>query len=110
MVGVITGEGTVTEPHSEGRFWVEMPNGHRVLAHWSKKLRQDHIHLLPGDKVMLELSAYDLSRGRISHRQTAAGSGSHSVKGGNLSERLCRLSEKPQIERKRENHTLAASL
>jgi translation initiation factor IF-1 len=50
-------------------FRVELPNGHRALAHISGKMRQHFIRILPGDKVMLEISPYDLSKGRITFRQ-----------------------------------------
>ncbi|MGD0217121.1 MAG: translation initiation factor IF-1, partial [Desulfobaccales bacterium] len=49
-------------------FRVELPNGHKVLAHISGKMRMHYIKILPGDKVILELSPYDLSRGRIVYR------------------------------------------
>jgi len=50
-------------------FRVELPNGHQVLAHISGKMRLHFIRILPGDKVMLEISPYDLSKGRITYRQ-----------------------------------------
>jgi translation initiation factor IF-1 len=50
-------------------FRVELPNGHHVLAHISGKMRLHFIRILPGDKVMLEVSPYDLSKGRITYRQ-----------------------------------------
>ena len=49
-------------------FWVELPNGHKVLAHISGKIRVHYIKILPGDKVLVELSPYDLNRGRITYR------------------------------------------
>ncbi len=49
-------------------FRVELPNGHEVLAHISGKIRMHYIRVLPGDKVLIELSPYDLSRGRITYR------------------------------------------
>ena len=61
-------EGTVVEPLPNAMFRVELPNGHKVLAHISGKMRMDYIKILPGDKVILELSPYDLSRGRIVYR------------------------------------------
>ncbi|OGW80140.1 MAG: translation initiation factor IF-1 [Omnitrophica bacterium RIFCSPLOWO2_12_FULL_44_17] len=61
-------EGTVTEPLPNAMFRVELENGHRVLAHLSGKMRMNYIRILAGDKVKLELSAYDLSRGRITYR------------------------------------------
>ncbi|MCX5888963.1 MAG: translation initiation factor IF-1 [Deltaproteobacteria bacterium] len=64
----IEGEGTVIEPLPNAMFRVELPNGHKVLAHISGKMRMHYIKILPGDKVILELSPYDLSRGRIVYR------------------------------------------
>jgi translation initiation factor IF-1 len=61
-------EGTVIEPLPNAMFRVELDNGHRVLAHISGKMRMHYIKILPGDKVILELSPYDLSRGRIVYR------------------------------------------
>jgi translation initiation factor IF-1 len=61
-------EGTVVEPLPNAMFRVELPNGQRVLAHISGKMRMHYIKILPGDKVILELSPYDLSRGRIVYR------------------------------------------
>lgn len=61
-------KGTVVEPLPNGMFRVELPNGHRVLAHISGKIRLHYIKVLPGDKVLVELSPYDLSRGRITYR------------------------------------------
>lgn len=61
-------EGTVIEPLPNAMFRVELPNGHRVLAHISGKMRMHYIKILPGDKVTVELSPYDLSRGRIIYR------------------------------------------
>ena len=61
-------EGVVVEPLPNAMFWVELPNGHKVLAHISGKIRLHYIRILPGDKVLLELSPYDLSRGRIIYR------------------------------------------
>ena len=62
---VIEVEGTVLEKLPNAMFQVELENGHRVLAHISGKLRQNFIRILPGDKVTLELSPYDLTKGRI---------------------------------------------
>ena len=62
---VIEIEGTVVEKLPNTMFQVELENGHRVLAHISGKLRQNFIRILPGDKVTMELSPYDLSKGRI---------------------------------------------
>ena len=61
-------EGTVIEPLPNAMFRVGLPNGHKVLAHISGKMRMHYIKILPGDKVILELSPYDLSRGRIVYR------------------------------------------
>ena len=61
-------EGTVTEALSNAMFRVELPNGHKVLAHISGKMRIHYIRILPGDRVLIELSPYDLSRGRITYR------------------------------------------
>lgn len=61
-------EGTVVEPLPNASFRVELENGHRVLAHISGKVRVNFIRILPGDKVMVELSPYDLTRGRIIYR------------------------------------------
>ena len=61
-------EGTVVEPLPNAMFKVELENGHTVLAHISGKIRMNYIRILPGDKVVLELSPYDLSRGRITYR------------------------------------------
>ena len=65
---VIEVEGTVLETLPNTIFKVELTNGHQVLAHISGKLRMNYIKILPGDKVKLELSPYDLSRGRITWR------------------------------------------
>ncbi len=64
----ITVEGRVTETMANAMFKVELDNGHVVLAHISGKMRMHYIKILPGDKVTLELSPYDLSRGRITYR------------------------------------------
>lgn len=61
-------EGRVTESLPNAMFRVELPNKHSVLAHVSGKIRMHFIKILPGDKVLLELSPYDLSRGRIIYR------------------------------------------
>ena len=61
-------EGVVVEPLPNAMFRVELENGHRVLAHISGKMRMNYIRILPGDKVKLELSPYDLTRGRITFR------------------------------------------
>ena len=61
-------EGTVVEPLPNAMFRVELEMGHKVLAHISGKMRMHFIRILPGDKVIVELSPYDLSRGRITYR------------------------------------------
>jgi translation initiation factor IF-1 len=65
---VIEVEGTVVEPLPNAMFRVELENGHRVLAHVSGRIRINFIRVLPGDKVLMELSPYDLTRGRITRR------------------------------------------
>lgn len=65
---VIEVEGTVLEPLPNAMFKVELENGHTVLAHISGKMRMHFIRILPGDKVKLEVSPYDLGRGRIVYR------------------------------------------
>lgn len=66
--GIIECEGTVKEPLPNAMFKVELDNGHEVLAHISGKMRMHFIRILPGDKVRVELSPYDLKRGRIIYR------------------------------------------
>ena len=61
-------EGTVTEALPNAMFRVELENGHMVLAHISGKMRMNFIRILPGDKVKVEISVYDLTRGRITYR------------------------------------------
>ncbi len=61
-------EGTVVEPLPNAMFKVELENGHQILAHISGKMRIHYIKILPGDKVKVELSPYDLERGRITYR------------------------------------------
>ncbi|MYE53783.1 MAG: translation initiation factor IF-1 [Chloroflexi bacterium] len=61
-------EGTVTESLPNASFRVELANGHEVLAYVSGKIRLNFIRVLPGDKVLVELSPYDLARGRITYR------------------------------------------
>ena len=61
-------EGVVTEALPNAMFRVELENGHKVLAHVCGKMRMNFIRILPGDKVKLELSPYDLTRGRITYR------------------------------------------
>jgi translation initiation factor IF-1 len=65
---VIEVEGTVVEPLPNAMFRVELADGHKVLAHISGKIRLHYIRILPGDRVLIELSPYDLSRGRITYR------------------------------------------
>ena len=65
---VIEIEGTVKEALPNAQFMVELPNGHPILAHISGKLRMNFIRILPGDRVTLEMSPYDLTRGRITWR------------------------------------------
>ncbi|ACL18512.1 bacterial translation initiation factor 1 (bIF-1) [Desulfitobacterium dichloroeliminans LMG P-21439] len=65
---VIEVEGKVLEPLPNAMFLVELSNGHKVLAHVSGKIRMNFIRILPGDRVTVELSPYDLSRGRIVYR------------------------------------------
>ena len=67
-VDVLEVEGTVVETLPNAMFKVELENGHRVLAHISGKLRMNFIKILPGDKVTMEMSPYDLSRARITWR------------------------------------------
>ncbi len=61
-------EGTVQEALPNATFRVELANGHEVLAHISGKMRVHYIRILPGDRVLVELSPYDLSRGRVTYR------------------------------------------
>lgn len=61
-------EGTVVEPLPNAMFRVELSNGHKVLAHVSGKIRMNFIRILTGDRVLVELSPYDLTRGRITYR------------------------------------------
>jgi translation initiation factor IF-1 len=61
-------EGTVMEPLPNAMFRVELENGHKVLAHSSGKMRMHRIRILPGDRVQVEITPYDLSRGRITYR------------------------------------------
>ncbi|NLI11406.1 translation initiation factor IF-1 [Pelotomaculum propionicicum] len=65
---VIEVEGTVIEPLPNAMFRVQLQNGHKVLAHVSGKIRMNFIRILAGDRVMVELSPYDLTRGRIVYR------------------------------------------
>jgi len=61
-------EGTIVESLPNAMFRVELENGHKVLAHISGKIRMHYIRILPGDKVQVELTPYDLTRGRITYR------------------------------------------
>ena len=65
---VLEVEGTVLEALPNAMFQVELENGHKVLAHISGKLRMHYIRILPGDKVTVEISPYDLTKGRITWR------------------------------------------
>lgn len=65
---VIEIEGTVIEALPNAMFQVELSNGHKILAHVSGKLRMNYIRIVPGDKVTVEMSPYDLSKGRITWR------------------------------------------
>ena len=65
---VIEVEGVVTESYPNAMFEVQLPNGHKILAHVSGKMRMNFIRIYPGDKVTVELSPYDLTRGRITWR------------------------------------------
>jgi translation initiation factor IF-1 len=61
-------DGTIVEALSNAMFRVELENGHRIIAHISGKMRMNYIKILPGDKVRLEMSPYDLTKGRITYR------------------------------------------
>lgn len=65
---IIEIEGVVVEALPNAKFRVELPNGHIILAHISGKLRMNFIRILPGDKVTVEMSTYDLTKGRITWR------------------------------------------
>ncbi|ASE36664.1 MULTISPECIES: translation initiation factor IF-1 [Staphylococcus] len=65
---VIELEGTVLDTLPNAMFKVELENGHEILAHVSGKIRMNYIRILPGDKVTVEMSPYDLSKGRITYR------------------------------------------
>ena len=65
---VIEVKGKVVEPLPHAMFRVELENGHKILAHVSGKMRMHFIRILPGDRVLLQLSPYDLTRGRITYR------------------------------------------
>ena len=70
--GAIEVEGRVVEPLPNAMFRIELENGHKVLAHISGKMRQHYIRILPEDRVVVELSPYDLTRGRIVYRYKEA--------------------------------------
>jgi translation initiation factor IF-1 len=65
---IIEVEGEVTELLPNTKFRVKLPNGHKIIAHISGKMRMHFIKILPGDKVTVEMSKYDLSKGRITYR------------------------------------------
>ncbi len=65
---VIEAKGVIVEPLPNAMFRVDLENGHRILAHVSGKMRMHFIRILPGDKVLVEISPYDLTRGRIIYR------------------------------------------
>ena len=67
--GALEMEGSVVEALPNAMFRVELKNGHMVLAHISGKMRMNYIRILPGDTVKVEMSPYDLTRGRITYRQ-----------------------------------------
>jgi translation initiation factor IF-1 len=66
--GAVEVEGTVLEPLPNAMFRVELENGHKLLAHISGKMRMHYIRILPGDRVVVEISPYDINRGRIVYR------------------------------------------
>lgn len=66
--GVIEQDGTITEALSNAMFRVELENGHEIIAHISGKMRMYYIKILPGDRVKVEMSPYDLTKGRITYR------------------------------------------
>lgn len=68
-------EGIIIEPLPNAMFRVELDNGHKVLAHISGKMRMHYIKILPGDRVTVELSPYDLTRGRVTFRSKGDGKG-----------------------------------
>lgn len=65
---LIKQDGTITEALSNAMFRVELENGHEIVAHISGKMRMNYIRILPGDKVAVEMSPYDLNKGRITYR------------------------------------------
>ncbi|HMT30580.1 MAG TPA: translation initiation factor IF-1 [Bacteroidia bacterium] len=66
--GVIEQDGTIVEALSNAMFRVELENGHEIISHISGKMRMNYIKILPGDKVKVEMSPYDLTKGRITYR------------------------------------------
>ena len=66
--GVIEQDGTIIEALSNAMFRIELENGHEIIAHISGKMRMNYIKILPGDKVKVEMSPYDLTKGRITYR------------------------------------------
>ncbi len=68
---LIDAEGTIVESLPNAMFTVELDNGHKVLAHVSGKMRKYYIKILPGDRVKLQITPYDLTRGRITYRERA---------------------------------------
>ena len=91
---VIELEGTVLEALPNAMFRVELENGHKILAHISGKMRMHYIKILPGDKVTVELSVYDLNRGRITYRFKYAPSAAASSKAAG--HRRCEAPKLPQ--------------
>ena len=81
---VIEVEGTVVEAFPNAVFQVQLENGHKIMAHISGKLRMNFIRILPGDRVTIELSPYDLTRGRITWRGKSLGADNTppSIEGG----------------------------
>jgi translation initiation factor IF-1 len=65
---LIKKDGIITEALSNAMFRVELENGHEIIAHISGKMRMNYIKILPGDKVAIEMSPYDLNKGRITYR------------------------------------------
>ena len=70
---VIEMEGVIVDTLPNAQFKVELPNGHEILAHVSGKIRMHYIRILPGDRVTVEISPYDLTRGRITFRRKQEG-------------------------------------
>ncbi len=96
---VIEIEGIVTDSFPNAMFEVELPNGHKILAHISGKLRMNYIRILPGDKVTVELSPYDLTRGRITWRGCLRQGSGHAIGRafkGKSQQRLGYIRQNPQ--------------